>query len=56
MDRTGIEFNMSFVSLQNKNSSHCHLDIIHLLFKLVFRFVFLVFFFLRIFSTFFETF
>ena len=28
MDRTGLEFNLSFVSLQNKNSSQCHLDII----------------------------
>ena len=26
MDRTGLEF---IVSLRNKNSSHCHLDIIH---------------------------
>ena len=26
-DRTGLEFNLSFVSLQNKNSSHCHLDV-----------------------------
>ena len=29
MDRTGLELNLSFVSLQNKNSSHCHLDITH---------------------------
>ena len=29
MDRTGLEFKLSFVSLQNKNSSHCHLDFIH---------------------------
>ena len=29
MDRTGLEFILSLVSLQNKNSSHCHLDIIH---------------------------
>ena len=29
MDRTDLEFNLSFVSLQNKNSSLCHLDIIH---------------------------
>ena len=29
MDRTALEFNLSFVSLQNNNSSHCHLDIIH---------------------------
>ena len=29
MDRTGLEFNLSFVSLQSKNSSHCHLDITH---------------------------
>ena len=29
MDRTGLELNLSFVSLQHKNSSHCHLDIIH---------------------------
>ena len=28
MDRTGLEFNLSFVSLQNKNSSHCHHDIV----------------------------
>ena len=26
MDRTGLDFNLS---LRNKNSSHCHLDIIH---------------------------
>ena len=30
MDRTGLEFNLSSVSMQNKNSSHCHLDIIQL--------------------------
>ena len=29
MDRTGLEIKLSFVSLQNKNRSHCHLDIIH---------------------------
>ena len=29
MDRTGLEFNLSLVSLRNKNSSHCHLEIIH---------------------------
>ena len=29
MDRTALEFNLSFVSSQNKNSSHCHLVIIH---------------------------
>ena len=28
MDGTGLEFNLSFVSLQNKNNSHCHLDIV----------------------------
>ena len=26
MDRTGLEFNLSW---RNKNSSHCHLDVIH---------------------------
>ena len=31
MDRTGLEFHFVFVSSQNKNSSDCHLDIIHLL-------------------------
>ena len=29
VDRTGLEFNLSFVSLQNKNSSHRHLDVKH---------------------------
>ena len=28
MDRTCLEFNLSSVSLQNKNCSHCHLDVI----------------------------
>ena len=27
MNRTGLEFNLSLVFLQNKNSSYCHLDI-----------------------------
>ena len=29
VDRTGLEFNLSSVSLQNENSSHYPLDIIH---------------------------
>ena len=29
MDRTGIEFNLSCVTLQIRNGSHCHHDIVH---------------------------
>ena len=31
MDRTGFEFNLFSMFLKNKNSSHCHLDIIQTL-------------------------
>ena len=40
-DRTSLEFNLSFASLQNKNSSHRHLDIVHFPF---FHFHFIVHF------------